>query len=208
MPAAAAEATGTGVLAFGAAAGTFVRKGVLGRTGPFDGAAAAVDGVVALVVVAGLAGVLAVEPGCVAFLAAAVCELVGIEGLIGAGSTGLGSVVIGCKDVAEPGGRGSDVVGVTGAAVPAEVAGIAGLTGEAAFPFVPAVFGFVVAAAGAGEAAGVDLAALAAAGAVAGLAPVVAVAGAAGLPGVEGLASFFCAATCCNRIRSFKCVTR
>lgn len=126
-----------------------------------------------------------------------------------AGKTGFGSVVIECKGVAVLGGRGSAVVGVTVAVVLVEEAGVAGLTGEEAFPFVPATFGLDAAAAAAGEAAGVDLAAVPVAGVVAGLASAVVAAGVAGLPGVvAAVRFFFCAATCCSRILSFRCVTR
>lgn len=137
---------------------------------------------------------------------AALCELFGIDGLMGAGSTGFGSVVIECRDVADPGGFGSAVLAspaVEGA--PEETDETIGLTVDAV-PFVPMMLALTVEeeAAGAGEAAGVALDVDAEA--IAGL-----VAGAVGLGEgltTAGVASFFWVATCCCLMRSFRWVTR
>lgn len=112
--------------------GPDVRSGVLGKSGALLVATGGTEGVEAALVappeLAAAVGCLAIwpeldagsEPGALTLgPVAAFCELLGIEGLMGAGSKGLGSVVIGCSDVADPGGFGREVAaGGTAAVVP------------------------------------------------------------------------------------------
>ena len=231
VDAAGVAPAGAGVLTLDAVAafGTEVRSGVLGSTGALGGATDEAEGVAVVVAAAALpvaapaaddagaglvlCGVVAAAVAVLDFApAAALCALVGIEGLIGAGSTGFGSVVIGCNDVADPGGRGSAVVAGAVVAVAVAAEGPADLEGET-FPFAPTAAVFETdaaeagAGAGAGEGAGADVTLAAGAGVDAGLEPLAAEAPGVALP-VAAVASFFWAATCCNLMRSFRCVTR
>lgn len=151
---AAAAGAGAGVLGFvaGVEAETEARSGVLGSTGALADVADDAE-VVAGVVGAPVVAVAAIAAGTLLGvlglpLDAVVEELLATAGLIGVGSTGLGSVVIGCKDVADPGGFGRDIAAGTG-----------GLTDEAV-PFAPPILGLTAedaAGAGVGVGAGAGL---------------------------------------------------